>query len=50
MCVNFYFLYICSQVLFKFDDSGKGKLVDIDQLGKANKGLVVSIYRHMTDT
>ena len=32
---------LCLQVLFKLDDSGNGKLIETDQLGKANRGLVV---------
>ena len=36
-------LAVFLQVMFKLDDSGNGKLVEIDQLGKANRGLVVSV-------
>ena len=32
----------CQRVFFKMDDSGNGKLIDLNDLGKANKGLVVS--------
>lgn len=34
----------CKRVLFKMDDSGNGKLIDLerDSLGKANKNLIVS--------
>ncbi len=32
----------CESVLFKLDDSGRGKLIELKELGKANKGLVVS--------
>ena len=34
----------CSRVLFKMDDAGNGKLIDLkrDSLGKANKNLIVS--------
>ena len=30
-------------MLFKLDDSGNGKLIEISQLGKANQGLVVNL-------
>ncbi len=33
----------CERVLFKLDDSGHGKLIELKELGKANKGLVVSL-------
>ena len=36
----------CERVLFKLDDSGHGKLVELRELGKANKGLVVMLSRH----
>ena len=34
----------CKRVLFKMDDAGNGKLIDLerDSLGKANKNLIVS--------
>ena len=32
------------QVLFKMDDSGNGKLVELQDLGKANKSLIVTTY------
>ncbi len=32
----------CERVLFKLDDAGNGKLIELKELGKANKGLVVS--------
>ena len=32
------------QVLFKMDESGNGKLVELQDLGKANKSLVVSPF------
>ncbi len=32
----------CEKVLFKLDDAGNGKLIELKELGKANKGLVVS--------
>ncbi|XP_064402731.1 exonuclease 1-like [Halichondria panicea] len=30
----------CERVLFKLDDAGNGKLIELKELGKANKGLV----------
>lgn len=35
-------LLLLFQVLFKMDDSGNGKLVELRDLGKANKSLIVS--------
>lgn len=32
-----------TQVLYKMDDSGTGQLIELKDLGKANKTLVVSI-------
>ena len=34
----------CKRVLFKMDDAGNGKLIDLvrDNLGKANRSLIVS--------
>lgn len=32
----------CQRVLYKFDDSGKGKLIELQDLGKANNVLIVS--------
>ena len=40
---HFNHMYDVRQVLFKLDDSGNGKLIEINQLGKANPGLVVSL-------
>ena len=44
-CVNWCLwlkLFTSVQVLFKMDDSGNGKLVELRDLGKANKSLIVT--------
>lgn len=43
----------CKRVLFKMDDTGNGKLIDLerDNLGKANINLIVSLalrYMYLT--
>lgn len=33
------------KVLFKLDETGNGKLVELKDLGKANKNLIVSVFK-----
>lgn len=40
----------CQRVLFKMDESGKGKLIETQDLGKANNVLIVGFFQfHFVD-